>query len=136
LKERGRKPGDRRGSAENGENQTMPPKMPVSVPVCSVEKLSFSCKKQGKSRESPVVEKGVEDLAEVGDPECRSTRCEFPASVGKAQKCLLMTLWRGPSPRCCDYSARVYLPRRVLTFQPRVRDSESFFCRLAGRRQW
>ena len=25
-------------------NHTMPPKMPVSVPVCSVEKFSFSCR--------------------------------------------------------------------------------------------
>jgi hypothetical protein len=34
-------------------NHTMPPKMPVKVPVCSVEKFSFSCKYRAREANAP-----------------------------------------------------------------------------------
>ncbi len=47
----------------------MPPKMPVSVPVCSVEEIELFLQIQRERCEHSVVRKPLENFGDIGNPE-------------------------------------------------------------------
>ena len=62
--------------------------MPVSVPVCSVEKFEFFLEVDGERGEGAVVGEALEDFGDVGDPEgALEAVADFGEALGRGIFC-------------------------------------------------